>query len=673
MFKAAKLSKVLIIGPKSEMSWTSKTLHELNMVHVDDFVDSTGGMSIGEPLEGSREISRTLLGIRRSISTLDIDQVDFIPDMRPIYEIKSFISKEFSKVEEDGDALVAQRDKLDASIDEMATILKAINPIISLSKEARFDMESLNTIAGYCRKDITPTLQKISPNVKVQSIRKKIDKKKTNLLLVYYPKNVHKTLTEILELAGFKKIEVPAFKGNVGQRVSSIESQLSKSKNDLEEVNKRISDLKDQYGNKILAAEEYLNDEVDKAELPLRCATTDNFFTLEGWVRLKDSQKLKSKIETASKDKVTVQILSKEEVEGQDTPVLLKHTRPVKQFQYLVNMYSPPNFKEIDPTLILALVFPVFFGLMIGDIGYGIVLMILGFMMKKKPLFGVGGNAVGNIIILAGISSTIFGAFMFADMFGIPFYGHGVIGEITWESLFGWHYPIHPVVGKLDSHSVIQLLVFSIIVGFVHMSLAIVFGMVNSITHRDTKHLGSRVAWLLILTAIFILAMNQAQHTELGEWVTHNLLFNVQEAGIDIMGILVPYFTLGLGIAGLVLAVLTEGPFAIMESLSMLTNLISYTRLAAVGISKAGLAFALNIIFIDMLMPDNIALLVLWLIGFAIAELLLIVLLGALSVGIQALRLHYVEFFMKFYEGGGEPFKPFGPISRYSRAEVIEL
>ena len=142
---------------------------------------------------------------------------------------------------------------------------------------------------------------------------------------------------------------------------------------------------------------------------------------------------------------------------------------------------------------------------------------------------------------------------------------------------------------------------------------------------------------------------------------------------MNVEGIFVPYATLALGVIGLILAVLTEGLFAIMESLSMLTNLISYTRLAAVGISKAGLAFALNIIFIDMLMPSNPILFILWLIAFALAELLLIVLLGALSVGIQALRLHYVEFFMKFYEGGGEPFKPFGPISRYSRAEVIKL
>ena len=672
MFKAAKLSKVLIIGPKSEIGWTSRTLHGLNMFHVDDFTDSTGGMSIGEPLEGSQDISRKLISIRRSISTLAIDPLDFPPDGRPINDINTFISKEFPKVESDGDAFVAQRTKLESSIDETTTVLKAIKPIIALSKGARFDMESLNTMAGYCRKDITPTLQKISPDVKVQSIRKKVDKKKTNLILVYYPKKVEKTLTEILELADFQRINVPAFKGNVGQRVSNLELQLSKSKKELEGVTKRISELKDQYGKKILASEEYLSNEVEKAELPLRCATTDNFFTIEGWVREKDSQKLKSTIEKSSQGKVSVQILAKEEVEGKEAPVLLKHTKPVRQYQYLVDMYSPPNFKEVDPTLILAIIFPVFFGLMIGDLGYGIVLMILGFIMKKKPFFGVGGPAVGNIIILAGFASSIFGAFMFADLFGIPFHEH-IVGEITWQSLTGYNYPIHSIVGKLDSHSVITLLVFSIIVGFVHMSLALIFGMVNSAAHKDAKHFGSRIAWLLILFAIFILAMNQAQYTELGEWVTHNLMFNVQEAGMDVMGILVPYSTLVLGVIGLILAIITEGPFAIMESLSMLTNLISYTRLAAVGISKAGLAFALNIIFIDMLMPNNIVLLIFWLIGFAIAELLLIVLLGALSVGIQALRLHYVEFFMKFYEGGGEPFTPFGPRNAYTKSEVITI
>ncbi len=672
MFKAAKLSKVLIIGPKSEIGWTSRTLHGLNMFHVDDFTDSTGGMSIGEPLEGSQNISRKLISVRRAISTLAIDQLDFPPDGRPINDIKTFISKEFSKVESDGDALVAQRTKLESSIDETTTVLKAIKPIIALSKNARFDMESLNTMAGYCRKDITATLQKISPDVKIQSIRKKIDKKKTNLILVYYPKKVEKTLTEILELADFQRINVPAFKGNVGQRVSNLELQLSKSKKELEDVTKRISELKDQYGKKILASEEYLSNEVEKAELPLRCATTDNFFTIEGWVREKDSQKLKSTIEKSSQGKVSVQILAKEEVEGKETPVLLKHTKPVRQYQYLVNMYSPPNFKEIDPTLILAIIFPVFFGLMIGDIGYGIVLMILGFMMKKKPLFGVGGNAVGNILMLAGLASAIFGAFIFGDLFGIPFHEH-IAGEITWLSLIGYDYPIHSIVGKLDSHSVIQLLVFSVIVGFVHMTLALVFGMMNSITHKDPKHLASRIAWLLILTSIFILAMNQAQYTELGEWFTHNFMFNIQEAGMNVEGIFVPYATLALGVLGLILAVLTEGLFAIMESLSMLTNLISYTRLAAVGISKAGLAFALNIIFIDMLMPSNPILFILWLIGFALAELLLIVLLGALSVGIQALRLHYVEFFMKFYEGGGEPFTPFGPRNAYTKSEVIRL
>ncbi len=672
MFKAARLSKVLIIGPKSEFHWTSDTLHKLKLVHIDDFTDSVGGMNIGQPLDGSQTLSKNLIKVRRSISTLNIEKVDFPPHKRLTSEVSTFISEDYPKIARDSDKLVARQEELSSSIEETSSILGAIQPLSGLAKGARFDIESLKTVTGYCKKNISTTLRNISSDVKIQSMSKKVDGRKTNLLLIYYPKQNEKTLLEILELANFQKLNIPAFTGSVGQRVNNLEALMEKSRKELEDIDIRISDLRKQVGENLLAAEEFLSDGVEKAELPLRCATTDNFFTIEGWVKEKDSQKLKSHMEKLSQGKVTVQILGKNEVEDKDTPVLLKHTKPVSQFQYLVNMYSAPNFKEIDPTLILALIFPVFFGLMIGDLGYGIVLMILGFIMKKKPFFGIGGPAVGNIIILAGFASSIFGAFMFADMFGIPFHEH-IAGEITWQNLTGYNYPIHAMVGKLGSQHVIQLLVFSIIVGFVHMSMALIFGMVNSTAHRDPKRLISRIAWLLVLISIFILAMNQAQNTELGEWVTHNLMFNIQENCMDIMGIAIPYSTLVLGVLGLILAVITDGPFAIMESLSMLTNLISYTRLAAVGISKAGLAFAVNIIFIEMLMPDNIILFAIWLILFALTELFLIVLLGALSVGIQALRLHYVEFFMKFYEGGGEPFQPFGPRDIYTKAEVMKV
>ncbi len=669
MFRSARLKKAMIVGPKTELRITSETLHALRLIHIDNFSTEAGGMAIGEPLDGVQELSKTLLKVRRALNHLEISPLDVHPRSLPVKDIKSFISNDFGRLETEIDGLVTEKEELSRKTEEMSELLESIAPIMEISGDARFDIGTLGVVAGYCRKDLSATLLKMSPDMKVQSIKKKVGGRKTNMYLIYFPRKVEKTLLEILALAEFQKLNIPAFHGSVDEMVKKLRKDISTSNLALEKINEHISDIKDREGHRLLAAEEVLADDVEKAELPLRCATTDNFFTIEGWIKASDAGRLTQTIESRTYGKVTVQILDEEEV-GENAPVLLKHTPPVRHFYYMVKMYSTPNFKEIDPTLFLALIFPVFFGLMVGDLGYGIVLMIMGQLMKKRPIFGIGGNAVGNILLVSGFASAVFGAFVFTDMFGIPFHRH-IADEMTWETLLGIEYPINSMVGKLDSHSVITLLVFSVIVGFVHMTIALAIGMFNSLTHRDAKHIISRVGWLLLLTAIFILAMNQAQNTALGEWVTQNLMFNVQETGLDFMGIVIPYMTIVLGIAGIALAVVTEGLFAIMESISMLTNLISYTRLAAVGISKAGLAFAMNIIFIDMIMPHGPVMFVMGLAGFIVAELLLIVLLGTLSVGIQALRLHYVEFFMKFYEGGGKPFKAFGPRNVYARNDGV--
>jgi V/A-type H+-transporting ATPase subunit I len=142
-------------------------------------------------------------------------------------------------------------------------------------------------------------------------------------------------------------------------------------------------------------------------------------------------------------------------------------------------------------------------------------------------------------------------------------------------------------------------------------------------------------------------------------------MFDIQRYAILFKGIPLPYATIAAGAVGLVLVVVAEGPFAIIESMSIVTNLISYSRLAAVGVAKAGLALSLNIIFITMIMPMGPVFVIVGIIGLAVSQFFIVILLGALSAGIQSLRLHYVEFFMKFYRGDGKAFRPFGPVNRY--------
>jgi V/A-type H+-transporting ATPase subunit I len=672
MFKAKKLNKVMIVGPKSDMPLVSRTVHELNMLHIDSFTENAGGMTIGNPMEGSQELSGLLLRVRRLITMLGVSEFDFPPAMRTVAEVNEFLSTGLQEIEKEYDSVVSNTGISPENFREMKNLMKFLRNVATMPAGERADGKGLAVTAGYCTGEIAGTVKKISSHCRIHYDIRREHGKARIFYLIYYPKAVEKMLFDILELSKFEKIDVPMSSGPIPEWIKTLENKLASTNS-----KKVLAELRDRTGEMLLASAEYLTGEVEKSELPLRCATTENFFILEGWVRIKDTDKLKAKLESVTQGRVTTQVVEQDELAMGETPALLEHNSAVQQFHYLVGLHSSPNYNEIDPTLIMAFIFPVFFGLMIGDIGYGVVLMILGYILKKKPIFGIGGNAIGNIILIGGFASVLFGAFMFGDMFGIPFHPHALetdetIRNINWLHITGYDFPFDMGIHKLDPTNVMMLIILSVVAGFLHMTLALVFGLVNSVTQKDGKYALSRVGWLLLLMAVFVLAMNQAQGTEFGQWFTSTFMFSIQEHALMFKGIPIPFFTVISGAAGMVLVIAAEGPFAVIESMGMVTNLISYSRLAAVGVAKAGLALSLNIIFITMIMPIGPGFLVLGIIGLAVSQFFIVILLGALSAGIQSLRLHYVEFFMKFYRGDGKVFRPFGPSNRYCKcSEVI--
>ncbi|MFO7619506.1 MAG: V-type ATPase 116kDa subunit family protein [Thermoplasmata archaeon] len=665
MFRTKKLDKVMIIGPKNDLPLVSRTLHDLNMLHIDSFTENAGGMSIGEPMESAQELSGLLLRVRRLITILGVNEFNFPPSKKSVRDIKGFISGELAEVEKEYESIMASTSMSAGQFKEAKALAKFLRTIANLPKSERPDGRGLEVIAGYCSSDVAGTVKKISPLCQIHYDIRTDNGKSHMFYLIYYPEKVEKMLGDILELAGFENLDIPLSKGPIEEWVKSLDQKLAATNS-----KKMLAEMSERCGEMLLASAEYLGGEVEKAELPLRCATTDSFFILEGWVRIRDTDKLKNAVESATVKRVTVQKVELDEISDENTPALLEHNSVVNQFHYLVGLHSSPNFNEIDPTLIMALIFPVFFGLMIGDIGYGIVLMVLGYILTKKRIFGIGGDALGNIIIIGGFASILFGAFLFGDMFGIPFHPNPLetdptIQNINWLHITGFDYPLSGGVHKLDPTNVMMLIILSVVAGFMHMTLALLFGLSNSISQKDRKYAVSRMGWLLLLFAVFVLAMNQAQGTEFGQWFTTNFMFSIQEPAMLLKGIPIPYATILSGAVGMVLVVLMEGPFAVIESMGMVTNLISYSRLAAVGVAKAGLALSLNIIFITMIMPIGPVFVVLGILGLAVSQFFIVILLGALSAGIQALRLHYVEFFMKFYRGDGKVFKPFGPVNRY--------
>jgi V/A-type H+-transporting ATPase subunit I len=299
---------------------------------------------------------------------------------------------------------------------------------------------------------------------------------------------------------------------------------------------------------------------------------------------------------------------------------------------------------------------------MIGDAGYGVALMILAIIMTKIFPSDDAKN-IARIVFIGGIFSIVFGLFIFADAFGVPFHAHEA-KELNWSSMLGVDIPIHSAIHKLGAEGVIEMLVLSIFASFIHLGLGFIIGITNDIGHNK-KHAAAKFAWFLILLGLFMLMMKMAENTKAGGWIGANILFNSHSLVLIDDPLSIPYGTVGLVGIGAVMLIVTEGFLAVMEILGLIGNMISYSRLAAIGVAKAAVAAAFNVMLLPLFTGGNVGAIIAGCVLLFMCHMLVII-LGAISSGIQAVRLNYVEFFLKFYKGGGKKFKPFGAFRKYT-------
>jgi V/A-type H+-transporting ATPase subunit I len=295
---------------------------------------------------------------------------------------------------------------------------------------------------------------------------------------------------------------------------------------------------------------------------------------------------------------------------------------------------------------------------MIGDAGYGIIMISLGYLMWKKLKSIPALQDLGLILLAGGIFAIIFGLFLFGEMFAIPF--HHVQSELPdvgdWSSYLGIDIPLHAVIHKLED--IVDLLLISVIAAGVHLGVGYVFGIVNEVKH-DKKHALAKAGWLIILFGLFLQLMVIAENTRVGGFVLDNVLFFLPMYTVAFSGITISLISVVLIVIGIVMFVPAEGGMAVLEIIGLTANVLSYTRLAGIAVAKGAVALAFNFMLIPLLLSGNIAFIIVGAVFMFLAHAMVLI-LGSIAAGIQALRLNYVEFFLKFYKGAGSRFHPFG-------------
>ena len=216
---------------------------------------------------------------------------------------------------------------------------------------------------------------------------------------VFIPKSRADDARAFLSRFGFAQAEIPEGSGDPAKLLAAAEADEAKWRERLKEVETRLEKLREKYASFVVAAEEALEVELEKAEAPLRFAASEHSFVVDGWVPAAKFAEFSGKVSALG---VHVEALGEAHDHHEtEPPVLLKNPKPARPLEFLIQLYSTPSYHELDPTVFMFIAFPFFFGFMIGDVGYGFFFLLLGVVsaikMKKGDLrnlfivIGMGG------------------------------------------------------------------------------------------------------------------------------------------------------------------------------------------------------------------------------------------------------------------------------------------
>ncbi|MDI9642554.1 MAG: V-type ATP synthase subunit I [Archaeoglobaceae archaeon] len=689
MLKPEKMVKVALVGAKEQLDLASEILHRMNLLHVESLPE-TDYFKLGTPAERAGQISKSLLQVRSYISYLKLDPTKISVKRKfKKEEIENKLSQKLAEYQGEIGNRLDELKRINDGLKSIDAEISTIEPlkVLEIPPKLLKGYKTLKCFVGFVKADPVEEIRKITSNFDL--VIKKFEDQ--FVIAVFVKAEESNEVYRILQGFGYKEIPVPDIEYET--RIS----ELTKMKEELLEKKKKIEieieELKLKESEIILAIEEYLSSEVDKAELPLKALVSKHTFVLVGYIPANSLEKFKKMLNGKG---IIVEELSfeKEEV----PPTKLNNPGFSKNFEVLSKTYAIPRYKEIDPTLLMAIFFPLFFGLMLGDMGYGLLIVATALYLKR--IFKTEGwQKLLNIGLACGITSIFFG-FIYGEFFG-PFIAPEMkpsevhfLGDLL-AGLYAFNHG-HPIFDRIEEFGIKALLFIVLMIGMFKMVWGFSMGFYNVFVEHGLKEaILEKGCWILgvlgLICAIFGFSYNLGIFTSpppegFGEIFPKNLflngntvteakavplpipgLVNGWEAGVNYFYILALPLVIIWFIIFLKAEIPKMGIFGVIMAVELLTwfgQIISYARLLAIGLSSVYLAFVFNYLGLKAGFEPGMAILPLAIVIMLLGHFVNF-LLGILDPGLQSLRLHYVEFFTKFFEGGGREYTPFGRVKKF--------
>ncbi len=647
-----EMSKLSVICLNNQKKRLIKELMSLGVVEIDKPVSSSE-----EPIpEGtflannSAEVSHLEAQIAAYGATLDTLK-GYDESKKPLFSSRKEVNEEefFKEAEEyselvkqvsdDTAKLVKKTAEARSEINKLTLLIKGLEPW----KDFDLPLENTGTKTSSVFTGVVPvktdtdallnTLLEEVPSAVMQKVSS--DKSQTYLCFICLKDEKSKAL-EILRQFNFTTVSLSENKGTAAEasasyekRIASLNEEIASNEAELKELAKQKEKVELVYDDLLIKR--------DRAKAIGDLLNTKKVFCFEGW------------IPTASADKVRG-VLDKNEcyyeisgpIKNEETPIMLKNNKFAECFEPVTVMYSMPLATEVDPTPIMAPFYFLFFGLMLSDAAYGIILSVACYILLKKFKLEGTMQKMVKMFFWCGISTFFWGALLGG------WFGDAV--SVFSSTFLGKEYAINPIwIDPLSEP--MTLLIFSLILGAIHMFVGM--GMQAYMLIKDGKPLDALFDigfWYMLLIGLVLFAVGSMVTpvlSTIGKWMAI-----IGAVGIVLTG----------GRAKKGFGKVTGGFSSLYGITSYLSDVLSYSRLLALGLATGVIAKVVNIL--GTLAGSGIVGLIVFICIFLFGTVFNLA-INALGAYVHSCRLQYVEFFGKFFTGGGKAFEPLTKNTKY--------
>lgn len=623
MLRPGKLTKVRIVVLNAALKQVIADLHTSGLLHLTK--SKYSGLSEGRPLEIFEDLSENLVALRGILSIIGANATS--PPPQAVSVSSAHFAMSDAKKYLQSDKIMPLYSKLNSLVERSKELE---SNIVSLKKALPFGMLDFSKLStktvSYAIGDVDEPQKLISALSRIGESNV-LTSRNSKTVVVLYSKANASDVESILSDLGFESILLPQNTQVPSDTLAAAESELLSISPQIASIKSELATLSNANHLTVLSLVRSLEVEVERAEVASNFASSKHLQVIEGWVLAQNYSQLASLVSKYSGNAYVEELGMDSHLDS--PPVILQNPKIALPFEWITKNFSMPNYFEFDPTMAYFVALPIMYGMLVGDVIYGAMsLGISSWFMKKFKNNDMLAN-VSKIWFYSAIPSMIFGL-IYDEWAGMTHF-HLLEFIHSWTGISLIHAPLYLGFPRIEN--AITLVAITAGLGMLHLTIGFILGALNEWNHNK-KHAIAKLAWIGV---------------EIGGLM----------ALLSLMGITTPLvMNAGLGILGLSVAYLgyAEGLVGIIELPGLLGNILSYTRIAAVGIAGVVMAELIN----KFLLPTPEAgVFGLLLFPIFIAFHIINCFIAMFESIIQGARLNIVEFKSKFLHGGKEIFSPF--------------